>query len=72
MPMTNMGPLQLQLRALRTALVRQMAANSEQVTKDQISELAALETAIAAVHAESEAEGQRLLLGGHDDDASRS
>jgi hypothetical protein len=72
MPMTNVGPLQLQLRAMRTALVRQMAANSEQVTRDQISELAAIETAIAAVQAESEAQGQRLLLGRHDDDASPS
>ena len=70
MPMTNTGPLQLQLRALRTALVRQMAANSEQVTRDQISELAAIETAIAAVQAESEAESQRLFLERQDDDAS--
>lgn len=70
MPMTNTGPLQLQLRASRTALVRQMAANSEQVTRDQISELAAIETAIAAVQAESEAESQRLFLERQDDDAS--
>jgi hypothetical protein len=70
MPMTNMGPLQLQLRAWRTALVRQMAANSEQVTRDQIGELAAIETAIAAVQAENEAESQRLFLERQDDDAS--
>ena len=72
MPMTNVGPLQLQLRALRTALVRQMAANSEQITRDQISELAAIETAIAAVQAESEAGGQRLLLVRQDDNGSTS
>jgi len=72
MPMTNMGPLQLHLRALRTALVRQMAANSYQVTRDQVSELAAIEAAIAAVQAESEAEGQRLFLRRQDDDASTS
>jgi hypothetical protein len=72
MPMTNIGPLQLQLRALRSALVRQMAANSEQVTKDQISELAAIEMAIAAVHAESEAEGHRLFVERHDGDDSTS
>ena len=72
MPMTNMGPLQLQLRTLRTALVRQMAANSEQITRDQISELAAIEMAIAAVQAESEAGGQRLLLVRQDDNGSTS
>ena len=72
MPLTNMGALQLHLRALRSALVRQMAANSEQVTRDQISELAAIEAAIAAVQSESEAEGRRLFLERQDDDASTS
>jgi hypothetical protein len=72
MPMTNMGPLQLQLRALRATLVRQMAANSEQITRDQISELAAIETAIAAVQAEIKAEDQRLLLVRQDDHGSTS
>jgi hypothetical protein len=70
MLMTNMGPLQLHLRAWRTALVRQMAANYEQITRDQISELADIETAIAAVQAEVEAEGPRLSLERKEDDAS--
>ena len=60
--MTNMGPLQLQLRTMQAALVRRMAASPEQVTRDQISELADIEIALTSVQAESEAEGRRVLV----------
>ena len=53
MQITKVEPLQQQLRSMRTALVREMATpNPEGVTRDQIVELAAIQTAIRAVHEE--------------------
>ena len=47
--MTNLGTLIEQLCSKRFALVRDMAANPEQVKDEQIRDLAALQSALAAV-----------------------
>ncbi len=51
-PMAGYNALIEQLCAKRSTLVQAMAANPEQITDEQIRDLAALQSAFAAVEAE--------------------
>ena len=59
--MTNLGTLIEQLCSKRFALARAMAANPEQVTNEQIRDLAALQSALSAVEAEQRRAEREIL-----------
>jgi len=59
--MTNLGTLIEQLCSRRFALARAMAANPEQVTNEQIRDLAALQYALSAVEAEQRRAESEIL-----------